>query len=404
VAAGDEAAEVEHGVEVAAARGGAQAGEVGGQLAIRGHEGTDLVLAHRREPAPLRVGEGGGEGGPPRRALRDDRVLLAAGAGVAAGGDPARPRLPLALEERGERLLAVARELWRAVAEASGQARGELGAPRGVERGPPGDEALEERELVVGEQGADGWPRRAGRVGACVEGSAHAGRGVEQPFANDERAGGDVAHPPPLCGEGRARDADAVQQSRLHVDDADDVAHRRGPEGHGVAAILHDAEAEAPLARRLPVAKPLEEHVVAPEDRELAEGEEGDDPGRGHVAPHRPAERPGGEVAEEEERDEGAGADQVVDDRRRRARAHASDGVGEHDLLRRLDVDELLEGAPGSGGDRVGGGGRGRRGSHRPQATRGVHQARAKGRCLSGGNAARDLRARRPWRSTVRGR
>jgi hypothetical protein len=288
---------------------------------------------------------------------------LSARAGLVAGGDPQGAGLPLALVQ----LEQLCRERTRpTVAERCREAHPELCDERGsalrLELRPAFHEAREEDVFVLAERRMERQRATRARRGENRKDGAHF-------FAHDDRARHQVAQAAPVAREHHAAEADEVEEARLHVDDADEVARRRDAEGDGVALLAHHPQPVNALAGGLAVHQPFEQHVVAPEQRELRQDQHGDGPARGARVGHARAV-PGHHDHERGDHDsERHDADQEVGDRGEHARADAGDGVGEHHQLGSLDVDRLFERA-GIRGDHAAKLGRGARGYKGAAASR----------------------------------
>ncbi len=337
-------AHVEERFRLSPLRRGLEAREVGRDLPIARHEVAHLLLRHVAQPASLRIGKPDGEIAPPRQAPRDDRVLLARRAGVAARRDTLSAGRLLALVQRDELGHRRGPFGWEVLREPGDELVGQHAPPLRLERAAPSEEAVEQLVLLFRERGGQrrhGGLVRPGRTGAR-------GRRLRHALVDDEGAGEDVADALPRARDGGAHQRHAVGGERLSVHHAGQVAHRRRGERHRVPAVLHHPDANAPLSGRLAIPQRLEQHEVPPEQRELHEDGEREQP----VPAGQPgAAECGGHVTEPHpERDAEQQQNRVIDQRGRSARADAGNRVREHHLLGRLDFHPLLE----STGNRAG--------------------------------------------------
>ena len=209
-----------------------------------------------------------------------------------------------------------------------------------LESAPPVHKPREHGILVLAQRRLECG--HSGRAAAQIAGWRCAGADI---LSHDDRPRHEIPEPAPSLREEQARQPDEVEHPGLHVEHADEIAHRRHAERHRVAALAHDTKTMQALARRLPVHQSLKEHVIAPEDDELREDEEGRPPTRREVGRER-------EMSAEHHHRDGDGeeqpdADQEIRESGQHARANARQRVGQHDQLGRLDIDGLLEWACG---------------------------------------------------------
>ena len=188
VSARNQPAQPEERIQLAAARGGGQASQVGGDLAILRHELRDFLRRHLAR----------GRGAAPRARLaakRAQRSWPAATSAYCSRAAPVSPRGTHALRARG--LLALEHNSRKPASDCfcSGRCarkradhlRGQRPQPRRIQRVDPRQEALQQVQLVVGKRGGQRGRRRNRWA------QRRRLRGAHNALAHDDRAGQLVA-------------------------------------------------------------------------------------------------------------------------------------------------------------------------------------------------------------------
>src|SRR5436305_9131559 len=109
---------------------------------------------------------------------------------------------------------------------------------------------------------------------------------MNQRLPHDDCSRNDVAEPLAGFRDGDARDSYEIREDRLEIDNTKEIANGGRGKPDGVSAVTHRAKAEQSLAGSLAVAQSLEEQIVAPENHELHDDQDGGRPrcsGRGLI-------------------------------------------------------------------------------------------------------------------------